>query len=87
MYNFNDFLLSESIKFDKLPKKKGAKTEVYDVIKDDETIGQVKWSSRVMGYAFQPTATDDDGDSMCFPRLLVKASDLTTPLLGFAGVI
>ena len=55
MYRFNQFLLLESITFKSKPTKKGAKTEIYDVKKDGETIGQVKWSSRVMGYAFQPT--------------------------------
>ena len=54
MYNFNKFNLSESVEFKKKPKKKGAKTEVYDVITDDGVVGQVKWSSRVMGYAFTP---------------------------------
>jgi len=55
MYNFDKFNLSESVEFKKKPKKKGAKTEVYDVVKNDDIVGQIKWSSRVMGYAFTPT--------------------------------
>ena len=55
MLNFNNFLLNESVEFKKKPKKKGAKTDVYDIINNDVLVGQVKWSSRVMGYAFTPT--------------------------------
>ena len=55
MLNFKKFNLNESVKFKKKPKKKGAKTDVYDVINDDILVGQVKLSSRVMGYAFTPT--------------------------------
>ena len=36
-------------------KKKGAKTETYNVSKDGNVIGQIKWSSRMRGYAFLPT--------------------------------
>jgi len=59
MFNYKEFILSESVSFKKLPKKKGNKTDVYNVIKDDIIIGQVRWSSRVMGYAFQPTKDCD----------------------------
>ena len=46
----------EDISFKKQPKKKGAKTDTYNVVKDDSIIGQVKWSSRMRGYDFQPTS-------------------------------
>jgi len=48
-------MITEALKFTKKSKKKGAKTEVYDVIRNKTLLGQVKWSSRVMGYAFTPT--------------------------------
>jgi len=44
-----------NLKFEKLPRKKDAKTDTYDVIKDDNIIGQIKWSSRMRGYAFLPS--------------------------------
>ena len=44
------------LKFNKQPRKKGAKTDVYNVIKGGNTIGQVKWSSRLRGYGFLPTS-------------------------------
>lgn len=44
------------LEFKKKLRKKGAKTDVYDVLKNGKLIGQVKWYSRVMGYAFRPTA-------------------------------
>ena len=47
--------LSESVKFNKQTKKKDAKTDVYNVTKSGTVIGQVKWSSRMRGYAFLPT--------------------------------
>ena len=47
--------LHESVKFKKKQKKKNAKTDVYDVTKGKTVMGQIKWSSRVMGYAFSPT--------------------------------
>ena len=49
-----------SLKFTKQPSKKGAKTETYNVIKDGEVIGQIKWSSRMRGYAFLPEKEHDD---------------------------
>jgi len=48
------------LKFIKQPKKKGAKTDVYNVNKNGKIIGQIKWSSRMMGYAFQPTNDCND---------------------------
>ena len=52
---FNESLILESVKFNKQPKKKGAKTDTYNVVNGDVIIGQVKWSSRMRGYGFLPT--------------------------------
>lgn len=52
---FKDYILLEDVKFNKQPKKSGAKTEIYDVINSDKVVGQIKWSSRMRGYAFLPT--------------------------------
>jgi len=49
-----------SIRFVKKESKKGAKTETYDVVKSGEVIGQVKWSSRMRGYAFLPEKEHED---------------------------
>ena len=46
------------LKFNKQPKKKGAKTDVYNVVKGGNTIGQVKWHSRLRGYGFLPPSGD-----------------------------
>jgi hypothetical protein len=48
-------MFNENVKFTRKPKKKGAKTDTYTVTKDGNIVGQIKWSSRVMGYAFTPT--------------------------------
>ena len=45
-----------NLKFTKKEKKKGAKTDTYDVSKSGTVIGQIKWSSRMRGYAFLPTS-------------------------------
>lgn len=50
---------TSKLKFTKQPKKKGAKTDVYNVSKGGSVIGQVKWSSRMRGYAFLPTQDCD----------------------------
>ena len=52
-------LLLENINFNKQSKKKNAKTDTYNVVKSGTTIGQVKWSSRMRGYAFLPTKECD----------------------------
>lgn len=57
---FEDKKESSKIKFTLQPKKKGAKTEIYNVNKDGQVIGQVKWSSRMRGYAFLPTSDCND---------------------------
>ena len=46
---------SSSLKFTKQTKKKGAKTDTYNVSKGGNVIGQIKWYSRMRGYAFLPT--------------------------------
>ena len=58
MNYLKSYILFESksnLKFNKQPKKKGSKTEIYNVVKDGLVIGQIKWSSRMRGYAFLPT--------------------------------
>lgn len=54
------YSLFESINFKKLSQKKGAKTDTYDVYKNDMIIGQVKWYSRMRGYSFLPTPDCSD---------------------------
>lgn len=49
------FESKSNITFTKQPRKKDAKTDVYNVNKSGTLIGQVKWSSRARGYAFLPT--------------------------------
>jgi hypothetical protein len=68
------YILFESksnLKFTKQPKKKGAKTETYNVNKDGNLIGQIKWSSRMRGYAFLPT-TDSSDEIKEFIKDLMK---------------
>ena len=47
------------LKFNKQSRKKGAKTDVYNVVKGGTTIGQVKWYSRLRGYGFVPPSGDE----------------------------
>ncbi len=54
------FELFEKLEFKKRDKKAGAKTDTFDVIKDDNEIGQVKWWSRVRGYGFTPPKEDEE---------------------------
>lgn len=72
---FDDFLESKKevskLKFNKQPKKKGAKTDVYNVVKNGSTIGQVKWSSRLRGYGFLPTP-DCDSEIKEFIKELMR---------------
>jgi len=49
-----------NLKFTLQPKKKGAKTDTYNVNKDGQVIGQIKWYSRMRGYAFLPTPDCND---------------------------
>ena len=39
---------TSKLKFNKQTKKKGAKTDVYNVVKGGTTIGQVKWYSNLL---------------------------------------
>ena len=57
--SFTIFESKSNITFNKQPKKKGAKTDVYNVAKSGTIIGQIKWSSRMRGYAFLPTQDCD----------------------------
>ena len=50
---------TSKLKFNKQPRKKGAKTDVYNVVKNGTTIGQVKWYSRLRGYGFLPPSGDE----------------------------
>ena len=66
MQHIEDFklftLIGESninLKFKKKPKSPGKKTDVYEVMKDGIQIGQIKWSSRLRGYAFLPSSDCD----------------------------
>jgi hypothetical protein len=69
---YNNILESKSnLKFTKKEKKKGAKTDTYDVSKSGTVIGQIKWSSRMRGYAFLPT-TDCDNEIKEFVKELMK---------------
>jgi hypothetical protein len=75
MKYLKSYILFESksnLKFVKQPKKKGAKTETYNVNKDGNIIGQIKWSSRMRGYAFQPT-TDSSDEIKEFIKTLMKS--------------
>lgn len=65
------FESKSNLKFTKKEKKKGAKTDTYDVTKSGTVIGQVKWSSRMRGYAFLPT-TDCDNEIKEFVKDLMK---------------
>ena len=60
-----------NLKFIRKEKKKGAKTDTYDVSKSDIVIGQIKWSSRMRGYAFLPT-TDCDNEVKEFVKELMR---------------
>jgi hypothetical protein len=51
--------LSQILNLLRKKQKKGAKTDTYDVSKSGTIIGQVKWSSRMRGYAFLPTADSE----------------------------
>lgn len=60
LITYNIFESKSSIKFIKKKSKKGAKTEIYDVVKSGDVIGQIKWSSRLRGYAFLPEKEHDE---------------------------
>ena len=50
---------TSKLKFNNQSRKKGAKTDVYNVVKGGTTIGQVKWYSRLRGYGFLPPSGDE----------------------------
>ena len=56
LQSYKLFESKSDIKFIKKEKKKSAKTDTYDVSKSGTIIGQIKWSSRMRGYAFLPTS-------------------------------
>ena len=58
--SYKVFEEKSNLKFTKKEKKKGAKTDTYDVSKSGIVIGQIKWSSRMRGYAFLPTSDDNE---------------------------
>ncbi len=53
--SFKLFEKKSALEFLIQPKKEGSKTDVYVVKKNSRVIGQIKWSSRIMGYSFLPT--------------------------------
>jgi hypothetical protein len=69
--SFKVFENKSNLKFTKKEKKKGAKTDTYDVSKSGTIIGQIKWSSRMRGYAFLPS-TDCDNEIKEFVKELMK---------------
>jgi hypothetical protein len=71
LQDYKLFEAKSNIKFIKKDKKKGAKTDTYDVSKSGTIIGQVKWSSRMRGYAFLPTA-DSDAEIKLFVKELMN---------------
>jgi len=78
MKYLKSYILFESksnLKFIKQPKKKGAKTETYNVSKDGNIIGQIKWSSRMRGYAFLPTTDSSDEIKEFIKDLMKKRRD------------
>jgi len=62
---------NSNLRFIKKEKKKGAKTDTYDVSKSGVVIGQIRWSSRMRGYAFLPTK-DCDSEIKEFVRELMR---------------
>lgn len=57
--SFKLFEEKSDLQFIKQPKKEGNKTDTYIVLKNNKEIGRIKWSSRVMGYAFLPLEDND----------------------------
>lgn len=66
------FESKSSVKFVKKESKKGTKTETYDVIKSGEVIGQIRWSSRMRGYAFLPEKEHDEEIKVFIKDLMSK---------------
>ena len=66
---------SSKVNFTLLPKKKGAKTDIYNVTKDGNIIGQIKWYSRLRGYAFLPTNDCNDEIKDFIKNIMKKRRD------------
>lgn len=66
MKYINDFLIynllenTSNLQFIKKERKKGNKTDIYDVIKHGQVIGQIKWNSRIRSYGFLPSNDCDE---------------------------
>lgn len=73
-FDISDILLESNsdIKFIKKDKKKGAKTDTYDVSNLGQVVGQIKWSSRMRGYAFLPTPDCDTEVKSFIKELMSK---------------
>jgi hypothetical protein len=69
--SYKVFEEKSNLKFTKKEKKKGAKTDTYDVSKSGTIIGQIRWSSSMRGYAFLPTK-DCDNEIKEFVKELMK---------------
>lgn len=69
--SYKVFEEKSNLKFTKKEKKKVAKTDTYDVSKSGTVIGQIRWSSRMRGYAFLPTK-DCDNEIKEFVKELMK---------------
>jgi len=74
--SYKIFESNSDLRFVKKPTKKGAKTEIYDVIKSGNIIGQVKWYSRMRGYAFLPTNDSDLQIKNFVKDLMVKRREM-----------
>jgi hypothetical protein len=72
LQTYQIFESKSSIKFVKKATKKSAKTETYDVVKSGEVIGQIRWSSRMRGYAFLPEKDHDDEIKTFIKELMSK---------------
>ena len=71
MKYIDSYKIFEKLNFNKKSKKKGAKTDTYNVSKSNKVIGQVKWSSRNRGYAFLPPP-DCDTEINTFVKDLMR---------------
>ncbi len=74
LIDFDIFLFESAsdLKFNKQPKKKGSKTDRYTVTKNGVSVGQVKWSSRLRGYAFLPMEDCSSDVKSFIQKLMAK---------------
>jgi hypothetical protein len=75
LQSYKLFESKSDIKFIKKEKKKDAKTDTYDVSKSGTIIGQIKWSSRMRGYAFLPTKDCDNEIKDFVKELMYKRKE------------